>query len=198
VFSDEPGSLLFNRQNATTTLVSRSTKGTPALDNSFAADINGDGQYVVYASYAPNLVRPNTTNINIFLYYTNFGATRLISRSSHNGVPGNNQSLSPSISQNGKAVTFLSKSHNLTNDAIAQNTPFSNLFMAFDPVRQIPYYDQTDCLICIKIIDTRLHNVWLVSCSIASVFVPSRKSSLISQIKTCVSIRSFMRPIRLA
>ena len=137
---------LFDRQKVTTTLVSRSTSGVPAQDNSFAADINGDGQYVVYASAAPNLVRPNTTNTNVFLYYTNFGVTRLISRASHNGVPGNNQSWAPSISQNGKAVTFPSKAHNLSNDALPQNTSFSNLFKAFDVARQFPYYDQTDFL----------------------------------------------------
>lgn len=137
---------LYDRQKATTTLVSRSTKGVPALDNSFAADVNGDGQYVVYASYAPNLVRPDTTNVSIFLYYTNFGVTRLISRASHNGIPADNQSLAPSISQNGKAIVFSSKAHNLTSDTIPQNTLFSNLFMSFDVARQIPYYDQTDLL----------------------------------------------------
>lgn len=137
---------LFNRQKVTTTLVSRSTKGTPASDNSFGADVNGDGQYVVYASYAPNLVRPNTTNINVFLHYTNFGVTRLISRASYNGIPGDNHSLTPSISQNGKAITFTSRAHNLTNDTITQNTLFSNLFMAYDVARATPYYDQTDLL----------------------------------------------------
>jgi|GEM_PF-1426487 len=137
---------LYDRQKVTTTLVSHSTRGVPALGDSFAADINGDGQYVAYASYASNLVRPGTTNINVFLYYTHFGVTRLISRASHNGVPGDDQSLAPSISQNGKAITFLSKAHNLSTDALPQNTQFSNLFRAFDVARQIPYYDQADLL----------------------------------------------------
>ncbi|HVQ44301.1 MAG TPA: hypothetical protein VMT30_05040 [Candidatus Saccharimonadia bacterium] len=137
---------LYNRAKGTTTLVSKSTKGALGTDNSFAADISGDGQYVVYASYAPNLVRADTTNIDVFLYYTNFGATRLISRASHNGVPSDNHSLDPSISQNGKAITFLSKAHNLTSDTIDRNTLFSNLFIGFDDARPIPYYDQTDLL----------------------------------------------------
>lgn len=137
---------LYDRAKSSTTLVSRSTKGLPATDNSFAADINGDGQYVVYASYAPNLVKADTSNVDVFLYYTNFGVTRLVSRASHNGVPGDNQSLAPSISQNGKAITFLSNAHNLTNNNIPQNTLFSNLFIGFDTARQIPYYDQTDLL----------------------------------------------------
>lgn len=137
---------LYDRKKASNTLVSKSTKGVLGTDNSFAADISGDGQYVVYASYAPNLVRADSANIDTFLYYTNFGATRLLSRASHNGAAGDNHSLAPSISQNGKVVAFLSQAHNLTNDPLAQNTLFSNFFVAFDPARQIPYYDQSDLL----------------------------------------------------
>lgn len=137
---------LYDRKKGTTKLISNSTKGVPAKDDSFGADISGDGQYVTYASYASNLARNDTTNIDTFLYYTNFGVTRLLSRASYNGATGNNHSFSPSISQNGKAVAFLSRACNLTTDPLAQNTSFYNLFLDFNPVRQIPYYDQEDML----------------------------------------------------
>lgn len=135
---------LYDRRKGTNTRISTSTKGVPGSDNSFAADISGDGQYVVYASYAPNLVAVDTTDIDAFLYYTNFGATRLISRASYNGVPGNGHSIAPSVSQDGKAIAFLSKARNLTEDNIAQHTLFNNMFISFDIFRHIPYYDDED------------------------------------------------------
>ena len=80
---------------------------------SFAPVISGNGQFVVFASYADNLVTNNGTgSLDIFVRDLNAGTTRLASATS-SGSGGNGSSSYPVISSNGQFVAFLSMATNL-------------------------------------------------------------------------------------
>ena len=96
-----------------TQLISTSSGGVQANDDSYIPSISADGRYVAFLSYANNLV-PGDTNkcVDIFVKDRQTNATQRISVS-NNGVQANAYSYSPSISANGKYVTFESYANNL-------------------------------------------------------------------------------------
>jgi hypothetical protein len=77
---------------------------------SFAPAISDDGNTLAFTSLATNLVEPVTAASNV--YALRDGRIVLASRSS-SGAPGNGVSLSPSVSGNGRFVTFWSYADNL-------------------------------------------------------------------------------------
>lgn len=74
--------------------------------------ISADGRYVAFAAYASNLVSGDTGPFDIFVRDRVAGTTELISVSS-SGEHGNRDCLGPSISADGRYVTFASSSTNL-------------------------------------------------------------------------------------
>ncbi len=80
--------------------------------------ISADGRYITFASYANNLVPGLTTYYSdIFLHDRVTGTTELISVAV-DGTPANATSTHPSISADGRFVTFVSHASNLVdNDA---------------------------------------------------------------------------------
>jgi len=105
----------------TTTLVSASSNGDRANSTSTLCYISADGRFVAFSSNASNLV-PGDTNSSedIFVRDLSTNTTTRVSVSS-TGNQGNEDSGSPSISADGRFVTFSSEASNLvprdTNDS---------------------------------------------------------------------------------
>ena len=118
---------VFDLETEEIELVSVSSSGEQANDNPRSeplADISDDGRYVVFASHATNLAEININNScrtlrgdpincpNVFIRDRQTSVTRLISVSS-DGVQGDDESMLPSISADGRYVTFTSNATNL-------------------------------------------------------------------------------------
>jgi Tol biopolymer transport system component len=102
-----------DRQTGTTTRVSKSSSGVETDQYSYNPSISADGRYVAFESYATSLVAGDTNgNYDIFVRDRQAGTTSLVSKSSA-GVQGNDMSQSPSISGDGRYVTFDSAADNL-------------------------------------------------------------------------------------
>lgn len=102
--------------------VSIASDGTQANQETVGGDISADGRYVVFSSYANTLVSgDNNWNCDtvfgencpdVFLHDRQTGQTTIISRAS-DGTQGNNSSENPSISADGRYITFQSAANNL-------------------------------------------------------------------------------------
>ncbi|MCL4812061.1 MAG: PD40 domain-containing protein [Vicinamibacteraceae bacterium] len=110
-----------DRQTGTTERVSVDTGGLEANEASWAPSISGDGQRVAFESYATNLV-PDDTNArrDVFLHDRATHTTIRVSVAP-DGAQGNNESIRPSISGDGRFVAFDSWADNL----VADDVPYS-------------------------------------------------------------------------
>ena len=101
-----------DRQTGATTLVSGGISG-PGNGDAFDPSVSADGRYVAFYSNARNLV-PGGSNgqYQVFVRDLQTGTTTLVSMGA-NGQ-GNNSSASPTISPNGRYITFYSSASNLT------------------------------------------------------------------------------------
>ena len=80
---------------------------------SFEPSISVDGHAVAFRSHAPNLVAADTNaRADVFVHDRDSGDTRIASVAT-DGVPGNDDSLEPSISGDGSQVAFTSFATNL-------------------------------------------------------------------------------------
>jgi RHS repeat-associated protein len=103
-------------QTGTTTLISKSLTGTTGGNGgSTDANISADGRYVVFSSGASNLVAGDTNGVSdIFIRELQTGTTTLVSHvPGDTTVGGNNHSLDPRISADGRFVAFVSQAENL-------------------------------------------------------------------------------------
>jgi Tol biopolymer transport system component len=122
---------LHDRQTGATEPISVATDGTRG---NFASGgyqtgsprITSDGRYVVYGSYASNLV-PNDLNTwdDIFVRDRVAGTTERVSTSS-TGSEGNGHSLRPSISNDGRFVVFATFADNLGG---TDDNPYYDLYL---------------------------------------------------------------------
>ncbi len=93
--------------------VSVDSSGTQGNGDSVNASISSDGRYVAFYSFASNLVAGDSNGFSdIFVRDRNTGATERVSLDS-TGTQGNSDSLSPSISADGRYVAFYSFASNL-------------------------------------------------------------------------------------
>jgi Tol biopolymer transport system component len=116
---------LYDRESGQTELISRSFDG--GYSNGFAASssISDDGRYIVFTSFADNLV-PDDTNTNcepnvqnmsgencmdVFLYERETQTIQMISVTAE-GTQGNGESMQAVISGDGSAVAFISEATN--------------------------------------------------------------------------------------
>jgi Tol biopolymer transport system component len=112
-----------DRQTGETVRVSIASDGTQGNGFSAFSDISSDGQYVIFASDADNLVVGDTNNArDVFIHNRQTGQTSRVSVAS-DGTQGNDLSsyqTRPSISGDGRYVVFVSLAYNLvpgdTND----------------------------------------------------------------------------------
>jgi Tol biopolymer transport system component len=104
---------IHDRKLGTTERISVSPGGADALGPSFDPDISANGRFVTYSSLASGLVPEDDDNASdVFVYDREKGTTELVSVSS-NGTEGNLGSAQPTISDDGRYVTFQSDATNL-------------------------------------------------------------------------------------
>lgn len=95
--------------------VSLSTTGLAGNFNCSTPSISGDGHMVVFSSRSTNLVAGDVNGAeDIFLHDRLTGTTRIVSLNS-SGEPSNGRSYEPTISDNGRFVTFTSSATNLAS-----------------------------------------------------------------------------------
>lgn len=118
-----PDVFLHDLVSGTTTLVSRnifggvgndvSCKPDANLQNARGPDISADGRYIVFESFARDLIGNDNNNASdIFRFDRETGAMARISVDS-NGAEANGHSFHPSISADGQRIAFASTASNL-------------------------------------------------------------------------------------
>lgn len=113
---------VYDRQTKTTSRVSVATGGTQGNGYSYAPSISADGRYVAFESDASNLVSGDTNySFDIFVYDRQTNKTKRISVA-NDGTQGNGYSYGPSISADGRYVTFSSYATNLVSGDINGNS----------------------------------------------------------------------------
>jgi Tol biopolymer transport system component len=107
---------LRDRQAGTTEGISTTQPPSGQVLHSGSPSISADGRLVAFDSWESNLV-PGDTNgrFDIFVFDRQTHTTERVSRSSA-GVQGNNDSIGPSISADGRMVAFTSDADNLVAD----------------------------------------------------------------------------------
>jgi hypothetical protein len=109
---------LHDRKTGETARVSVAADGTEADDDSYVygASLSGNGRWAVFGSDASNLVAGDTNDeADVFRVDIRTGEVTLVSNDP-NGDPSNSSSDDPSISANGRFVTFYSSATNLVAD----------------------------------------------------------------------------------
>ena len=102
-----------DRQTATTTRVSVGAGSAQANGASYEAAISADGRWVVFLSFANNLVGGDSNGFDdAFVHDRQTGATTLVSVGVA-GAPGNGDAYAPAISAAGRFVAFESFASNL-------------------------------------------------------------------------------------
>jgi Tol biopolymer transport system component len=116
---------IHDRQTGRPSLVSKdnSVVGNPGNGNSDAPSISSDGRFVAFVSQSTNLLAPTVPSIvadQVYVRDTQTGVTSLISRDSSIGlVAANAASSEPSISGDGRYVTFVSSATNLVAGVVS-------------------------------------------------------------------------------
>jgi hypothetical protein len=106
-----------------TEIISVSTAGVQGDLGSEWADMTPDGRYVVFQSYARNLVDGDTNGkLDIFRHDRVIGETIRISIAS-DGTQADGDSSLPSISDNGRYIVFQSYAENLISNDINREWP---------------------------------------------------------------------------
>ena len=102
-----------------TTRVSLRTDGGQGIGASSIErpGISGDGRFVAYTSKAPNLVANDSNNVADVFYWDNIARTTVCVSVTLGGVPGDAASGSPSISDDGRYVCFVSRATNINADS---------------------------------------------------------------------------------
>lgn len=122
---DSDDMFIHDTQTGTTTHISNiyttfAFTSAPDDFNQYVHNVSTDGRYVAFSSYSVNLVAGDTNNMSdIFVRDTLLNTTTRVSTSSA-GVQGNQNSIMPTISADGRYVAFISDATNLvvgdTND----------------------------------------------------------------------------------
>jgi CSLREA domain-containing protein len=111
--NDTTDVFIYDMQSSNIRRVSVNSNGDQSDYFSFNPSLSADGRYVVFQSYASNLVAGDTNNFrDIFIYDTQTSTTRRVSVSS-NGDQSNRSSYNPSISADGRYIAFESDANNL-------------------------------------------------------------------------------------
>lgn len=123
-------------QTGTTERISVDSLGIEGNADSFAPCISGDGRFVVFESVASNLVANDLNGAaDVFLHDRDNGTTERVSIDAF-GVEGNGDSMSASVSEDGRYVCFESSADNLVaNDTNAASDIFVYDRQLLAPVR---------------------------------------------------------------
>ena len=113
--NDEHDIFVHDRQTGQTTRVSVASDGSQGNGSPYQPSISADGRYVAFHSYASNLVSGDTNGAwDVFVHDRQTGQTTRVSVAS-DGSQGNDWSLRPSISADGRYVAFMSSASNLVS-----------------------------------------------------------------------------------
>jgi uncharacterized repeat protein (TIGR01451 family) len=104
-----------DRQTGTTEIVSVNAAGEQGNSLSTQADISGDGRFVVFSSFADNLVPGTQSGLQVYLRDRGTGTTERISENAA-GEPGDGSSVAPKVSLDGRFVAFETNTGNLIGD----------------------------------------------------------------------------------
>lgn len=136
---------LRDRVAGTTTILSRSSTGVVALENSSGPSITPDGRFVTFSSIASNLVTGDTNNRNdVFLRDRLAGTTERVSISLDE-AQANSDSNYSSLSDDGRYVVFQSDASNLVPNGtgtvqvyLRDRQGLTTQRMSFTPAGQAP------------------------------------------------------------
>jgi subtilisin family serine protease len=116
VYRTDLGLYVYDVLTKQNTLLSVTNSGLPADGYSEDAAISENGRWVVYSSFAKNLVPGDVdNNADIFLLDRSTAQVESITRKAL-GFQGNFDSLSPTISNDGRYIVFMSDATNLVTD----------------------------------------------------------------------------------
>jgi Tol biopolymer transport system component len=123
---------MHDRLYATTALITLSSTGEQANGTSFLSSMSADGRYVVFESYASNLVPLDTNDtLDVFLRDVLRETTRLVSQSSL-GIQGRFDSGAPALSADGRFAAFTADADNL----VPHDTNFTKDIIVRGPLHQ--------------------------------------------------------------
>jgi len=106
---------LRDRQLGTTTRISATASGGWPNGDSWAPAISADGRFIAFHSFASNIVTGDTNLVaDVFVHDRQTGSTSRVSLGPA-GAQGNDQSLNPSISADGRFVAFHANASNLVS-----------------------------------------------------------------------------------
>ncbi len=88
---------------------------TETDNTSFRPSVSFDGRYVTFDSSASNLVAGDTNGVSDIFVYDRISATTIRISVGNQNTEGNDESTNPSISDNGRYVTFQSQASNLVS-----------------------------------------------------------------------------------
>ena len=127
VFPPKLNVFLRDRTNGTTTLISVNLADTGGGNaDSMPVDISTNGQFVLFESFATNLVAGDTNNASdVFVRDLIHGTTTLVSTSTNGGF-GNGVSRSSAMTPDGRYIAFVSSASNL---APGGNNVLANIFV---------------------------------------------------------------------
>jgi Tol biopolymer transport system component len=96
-----------------TVLISKGTNGVQGNGGSTQPSISADGRFIAFESFATNFTYKDTYDyVQIYVHDRQHGQTTLISINSY-GTPGQRSSFEPSMSADGRLITFHSYAFNL-------------------------------------------------------------------------------------
>lgn len=103
-------------------------------------DISADGRFIAYRSSATNLLSTMTSNTvpNLFLYDRMLGISTLLTANRFTGAPGDNRSLSPVFSGDGRTLFFQSWASDLVPQDFNQSGDvfeLAFLYVSISPAR---------------------------------------------------------------
>ncbi len=122
---DDSGVYFYDRITKLLEPLSVSNSGALANAHSDDASVSADGRWVVYSSFATNLVAGDTDAFaDIYLYDRDHASVVSVTKQA-NGIQGNQDSENPSISSDGRFITFSSDASNLVpNDTNGRGDVF--------------------------------------------------------------------------
>jgi Ca2+-binding RTX toxin-like protein len=137
--NDAEDIFVHDRELSTTELVSVGEKSN--YFESGLSSISEDGRYVSFSSFASNLVPGDTNDAkDIFVYDRKLKTTELVSVD-ENGTQGNSYSNFPSISGDGRYITFSSSASNLVP---GDTNGVSDVFIVENPFTKNPPAVETE------------------------------------------------------
>ena len=104
-----------DRETGTTEIMSVNDAGQAGNSLNVQADISADGRFVVFSSFADNLVPGLQSGLQVYLRDRVTGTIERISENAA-GEPGDGSSVDPTVSLDGRLVAFQTNSGNLIGD----------------------------------------------------------------------------------